>query len=94
MGIYYDSTTDEEDIIYIKTLIANNEVYVKDNKIYWKCYDSDELIWEQCELNSPETFPGEPNPIQTPWGIGRWTCSGYSCLMVGLMKAGKSSNTL
>jgi hypothetical protein len=94
MGIYYNSTTNEEDINYIQKLIDSENGYIKDGCIYWKCYGGkDMLLWETCKLDTPSVYFGEQEPINTPWGLGKLTKNGTSYIFMQLAKEGRSSST-
>lgn len=99
MGIYYNTTTYNEDWDYMQKLIDSGEAQYKDNKIIHTYYDIDgdcisKILWENCHIDTKENFLGENPPKQTPWGIGKFTRDGCNYIYHQLMKQGRSSSTL
>ena len=86
MGIYFDSTTDQEDIDYIAKLIDSGKAYYKNNKIYYDVEEETKILWENCEPDAKKNYLGEPKPLLTPWGIGRLTSEGCTYIYSQLMK--------
>lgn len=97
MGIYITQpSSDQEDISFIQELITNSKAYLSGGKIYHKNEDPEEpdyILWETCDKDVKERFLGEPNPIETPWGYGRYTRHGYNFLFMKLMSLGRTSST-
>jgi hypothetical protein len=102
MGIYFEETTDIEDINFIKELIYNGYAYFSNKQIHYlnKYRFEDEteegttILWEECDINCKEKYLGENKPIQTPWGIGKWTGDGINYIYLQLMKQGRFTSTL
>ena len=82
----------------MKKLIDSGEDHYEYNKISRTyCDEGDEIttvLWENCDINTKETFPGEELPKQTPWGIGKFTRDGCNYIFRQLQKEGRCSWTL
>lgn len=94
MAIYFDTTSNSEDINFIKELIDKNHAYYHKKEIhYYNIYRFEDytdhgttILWKECDINCPEKYPGENKPIKTPWGTGKWTSEGINYIYLQLMK--------
>jgi hypothetical protein len=79
MGMYFENTTDEEDIQYIQQLLDNHEAQIHNGKIY----QNENVLWEVCDQGK-----------LTPWGIGVFTQHGVAYICGQLITEGRYSSSL